>query len=628
MNTWYCYARGLLMLLAFVGSFQRAAGQSDFVLLRSTEETIDSLPVMVPVSDTAAIYKITQQAINNTFMGQSIRLYDLAQQYLINQGKLIHPEPAYLAITTHQGGYAKTGFILRTGDQEIRKPDAHYIDLTEDNLRAPWNRLQSITQLYPHELMHVMFKLLSSGKDSIQSFNVNMHFFSVMTDYNTAFNEGLAESMENVARLYERNDSIRTGLADQVKRVEKYVNTRGQGFIHDAHWPLRLDYYAVSMLVWYSQFEDYKRFVFARNNEETFLRPATSRTLRHSITLRNSGVENPKQKKKNQVQCMASEGFVSTFFTHLAEGPLPTSYREPTFYKNFLEDTTQQVDPRVAFSPVENLFMKYFQVLHRHVSYEKSEKAQLLDFMVGYQREFPDEAPVLLNLYKELSGKEFSTEFPTPLWFLVRNYQHPALVMDPYGGLTVPIYTFDINMAESEDLLTLPGFTKEDAEVVIASRERNGLFLSYENVFTIPALPESARTVLRNQVMDKTYFDSLGEENLDIMAMIVAPLMHLLQEMLIWFLAFLLLIYLVHPKDRGVGNAIVTGIKYFFLWLLFVIIGLTAVIVNGNAMTVVVFALGMYACIAWLVLRKNHVALKRNLMITGSMWLIIFYSVL
>lgn len=605
-------------------------GQDDFLLLRATGNRIDSLPEMVLVPDTAAVYQITRKAIANSFMGEAIRLYHIAQRYLINQGKLVTPEPAYLAITTNKGGFAKTGFVLRKEGRNVPKPNAHFVDLTEGNLLARMDRLQSISQLYPHELMHVMFKMLSSQKGrKNHSFNVNMHYFSVITDYNTAFNEGFAEYMENISRLHESNNTLRDGISRQVKNSETFLKVHGQGFKRDIQWPLRLDYYKASMLVWYGQFEDYKRYVFARSDEETFVRPATGiKNLRDAIMLRNAGIENARLKKKNQVQCMASEGFVSTFLTHLAESELPGIYREPEFYKQFLEDTTVTPQPQKIFTPVENLFAKYFYVLHRHVSYEKSDRAQLLDFIEGYIHEFPDEAVTVLAVYKNLTGTEFSNQMPAPLWFLVKDYNHPVLVLDAFGAMTVPVYTFDINMAEAEDLMTIPGVSSTIAATILDHRNANGLFQSYEEVFALPGLTEEVRAILRNHIIDKKYLDSLDEEDLSVTALIVTPVKHLLTKSLGYFLIIMAFILSLHPRGASWGNKVVTVLKYFFLFLLFVVAGLASVIINGNTIGIFSAIALIYLIITFIILHKKKPVMIRNYLITGLMMMIVLYSII
>jgi hypothetical protein len=71
-----------------------------------------SLPEMVLVADTAWLCRQMKEAVDGSFVHEAIRLFDLAETYLVNEGVQEEREPPYIAVTTNEGGFAKQGFYL------------------------------------------------------------------------------------------------------------------------------------------------------------------------------------------------------------------------------------------------------------------------------------------------------------------------------------------------------------------------------------------------------------------------------------------------------------------------------------------------------------------------------------
>ncbi len=619
------------ILFYFIISKSVAQSDAKIILIKPTGEQINGFPAMNYVPDSAAICRFVDSAVNETFVGEAVRLYLLAQQYLVNLGEMEAVQPAWLAVTKNQGGFAKQGFYLLENEGIVAdKTAAHYIDLTEGSITAPFERLSSLTQLYPHELMHVVFKMLShSGSVEMTSYNVNMHYFSVITDFNTAFNEGFAEHMENVAVLFEPSEDLKLAKYQSIENIKPKLRQRIAGFKRDYSWPLRLEYYEASMLLWYQQFEDYKRYDHAVNGKGALVNAYPEmKNPRDMITIRNSGIGQVAGHHKNLVQRMASEGFVSTFFTKLAMSELPAFYREESFYRAFRADTTRKFVPEKTFSPFENQFLKYFYVLHHYVDYAHSDRAQLMDFIDGYIAEFPDEAPVLLNIYKDLAGEEYTNTLPPPLWMMVKDHDHPVLVMDPYGAVTVPVYTFDLNAAGIPDLMTITGIDWVTAAKVLDYRDQQGLFRSFKEIRDINGLDKSLRDLLLEHRLDAEYFNSLPEESISITALIIKPLVHLFIKAMLIFIPIGILNILVFYKHKKTGQLILKIVKTLALWLLLLVAGLANVILSGSPALVMAGIAIVYLLIVAVIYRKKKESLTGNLAIALLMNGLVIYSLL
>src|SRR5210317_1292533 len=80
------------------------------VLMNPTGEMVNDLPEMTLLADTTQSYHKVSAYINDSFVAEFLDVYFLAQVYLKNKNKLDRIEPAYIALTSNQGGFAKTGF--------------------------------------------------------------------------------------------------------------------------------------------------------------------------------------------------------------------------------------------------------------------------------------------------------------------------------------------------------------------------------------------------------------------------------------------------------------------------------------------------------------------------------------
>ncbi|MFQ5628044.1 MAG: hypothetical protein ACE5I1_04720 [bacterium] len=111
------------------------------VLIRPTGKKLDDLPEMIVLPDTSRLHESAMQTIEQSFIHEAIDLYFLAQIYLKNKGVRTEIEPAYIALTKNQGGFAKFGFLLLNGGAHIDKSKTPYVDITEGNATAKPDRL-------------------------------------------------------------------------------------------------------------------------------------------------------------------------------------------------------------------------------------------------------------------------------------------------------------------------------------------------------------------------------------------------------------------------------------------------------------------------------------------------------
>ena len=604
--------------------------------MQPTGEVVNSLPEMSILEDTTELHKIVMSNIENSFVNEFLDLYFIAQIYLKNNHRLTTIEPAYLALTKNQGGFAKFGFSIKKGETRIEKQHVPYVDITVGQASGPPNRLMSVTQLYPHEMGHILFHLLSR-EDTIanNTKNVDMHFFSIVTDFSTAFNEGFAEHIENVSRVFEKNETIKTGIFSDIETIGISSKQSINGFERDFIYPFRLGYYKASMLNWYQKYEDYKRYEHAHNGDIRYKNSSLALSnLEDQLTYRNAGVRLNKKEKRNLVQLHSTEGAISSFFTHLSTSSLSEQYVDSTFYQSFLYDTTIAIQsPERVFTPLQNQFIKYFFVLHHHVVFNNSSKSQFADFIDGYMQMFPFEKEEVKKIFRKSLGEEYSNKLPPPLWLLVKNYPHRLLAFDPFDAITVPIYTFDLNAAEIEDLQTIDGITTDAAEKIVAFRDAKGYFTNLEQLKTIPGLSEKSSNKIISAALDDDYFEETlkdYEPKLSISTLVLNPLKYIFSRASIYFLLLFGILHSIFIKRKApviTKQAVFLFIKYLLLWILFVFVGLVAVfLVQGSAYLYVLLFSILSTLITIIVYRKRTMKMRRTIAFIGAMCLLILIS--
>lgn len=135
-------------------------GLQKFVILKPTGITKNGISVLEVFSGDAQNKKIVEELFEKSFMKESVKLYFLVQNYLINHGTLKAYEPAYLLLSNEQGGFPRFGFYLKEGKDNLDKRDVPYIELVKNNSREE-NTFGSMTQNYPHEMGHILYQMLS-----------------------------------------------------------------------------------------------------------------------------------------------------------------------------------------------------------------------------------------------------------------------------------------------------------------------------------------------------------------------------------------------------------------------------------------------------------------------------------
>lgn len=594
-----------IILLLFTMENVYAKEVANVIVLKATNEMKDGFPVYEEGGDEKSFMDI----YNKSFIKKSVELYSQAQQY-----SEFKNEDIYIAFRENSGCYGRVGFYLKKDGKLYDKSKSPYIELSTDQLKGEYDYLDSITQLFPHEMGHVLYKITTNeDKDMNQQHGVDMHYSNIVTEYSTAFNEGFGEHFEVISRMYEENEQTKNGIYNDIERTKTNIDSVLNRGTRDFILPLRLDYYRESSPFWQQKYESLKRNELGLNGDGKFKNLYYDfRDPEKTILYRNMGISQDKSQKRSLQQSLSTEIVISNFFIKLI--------------------TTDKGNLDERYSKVFKVFNKYLN---------KDNSPQLLQFVKGYIKENPQDKERILGIFKESTGFDFTEECAPEIW-LVSEDKHINIIMDQFGGTQLPFYIFNINTCEKEDLLKLKGITKRDSEMIIAYRDKNKYFKDVKEFEKIEGLSEGAVETLKVSSSEeeiKKVTKELSEGNLQesFSNILLANLKHLIFRTMLWFIIFFISYYTLLMKNsfEEKKSLLRVVLKSFFKFILYVLFGIIAAVASGNIFIgnkalnpMMIFAVFIIICegITLLIVRKNSIKVRNSFISTLIIMSIIIYS--
>jgi hypothetical protein len=434
------------------------------VVLAPSGQTRGGLPVYHRHPDPARV----EAVLTGGFSGRLLRLFRAVQQFRARRdGTPI--EPAYLLLSTNEGGFPRVGFWL--GNE--RKDGVGYVDLHErSNLSG---RFGALDQIFPHELLHVIVHQLTGQPPPGVSGSNQVHAIGVHTDRVTAFDEGFAEHAQVLA-VDDPDAAPETGALAADAALEAWAGDRLSRYARalEARWalapPIRLGF-----LLWFSQAEQVLRYHAVKDN--AFAREPTLdwQRLDHggrypAYLLENILPGTAEAAVKPASRLLSSEGVIAALFVRwLTDPDLGRSTDAAPLDDRFGVTTA-------TLAPIERTYLKLFSVMaERHTH----DAAALIR---GYVETFPEEAGAVADLVRK-------TGFPWPLpdapeiWLANDQFMTGTTLFDQYRA--VPrVHTFDLNSASTVDLLTVEGVSMPLATAI----QRDAPYVSVDDVARVPGV--------------------------------------------------------------------------------------------------------------------------------------------
>jgi hypothetical protein len=430
-----------VMFLLLLVAIPAPAEPQSLVLLSPSGTSRNGLPVL----ERRAPNEVSR-VLARGFSGRLLRLYALEQEHLRRQTGAA-PEPAYLLLSTQQGGFPRFGFVL----DGVEKPAAGYVDLHQGSRLA--GRFGAMDQIFPHELLHVIARQMA-GEPRESGAN-QVHAVGVRTDAVTAFHEGFAEHVqimcvddpdaEPTTRALREDAGALARAEAEVAQYGRSVGRRGS-----LGSPPEMRF-----LLWFSSAEQVMRYHAVKANRFARQARIPDRLLRrsdkHAAYLHQSIVAGgPDDAVKPAGVLLATEGVIAHLFWRWVTDPvLRQRYRDPEFYGRFGTDAS-------SVELLDNAYLKIFHALRA------GRAGDTVSFLRSYVREFPDEAGRVEQLVREVLAGQDVPDAPE-LFLANPSLQTGTSLFDQFRALP-RTHTFDANAATALDWLAVPGVGPGDAE--------------------------------------------------------------------------------------------------------------------------------------------------------------------
>jgi hypothetical protein len=458
----------LLFLIVAAGS-PRAAQSPDnpvplLVVLAPTGELRDGLPVLVRHPSPSA----HEGVLTRGFSGRLLRLFRYEQQFLNRRdGRAI--EPAYLLLSTNQGGFPRFGFWL----DGARKGDTGYVDLHQGSRLA--GRFGAMDQIFPHELTHVIVQQLAGPPPPGVSGANQVHAIGVRTDPATAFGEGFAEHVQVLAvddpdaapetRALASDAALRARAARQLDEFRRALEAR-----FALAPPARMGF-----VLWFSGTEQVLRYHAVKANafaHEPSIAPRllAKRDLYPAYLLENvlpGAADGP---VKATPRLLSTEGAVAALFSRwVVEPQLQQPVADAGLYERF---GVRSGD----LAPLDHAYLKLFTAMADARPHDAGALVR------AYASAFPGERETVASLAREL-GFDWPLPAPPPVWLASDRLETGTTLFDQYRALP-RVHTFDLNAASLIDLLAIDGMTPALARAVQA----HAPFVSVEALAQVPGM--------------------------------------------------------------------------------------------------------------------------------------------
>jgi hypothetical protein len=512
----------------------RSSGPVSIVLLRRSEKKApdgsgaDVLVPAKPAGDDIARRAAAMLTDPAGFGQQALRLDRFVRTYLLRDPtvpaarRLVLTQPAFLFLSDREGGYPANSFWLEQPDGSLREMrDVPFVDTVVRERDLAPGTIDGMVAIYAHELGHLMMAALAGPAPKRAS--MAMHFVTTRTDAWYAFTEGFGEHFQPLSLDLAGNAGRPAARETEIPELERtwygrFEREQAEGCVV---CPANLRF-----LYWHGRREQRMRDLPLRTNLFVF-KPALppsllddSRSPFDGRLYRDLAAPSATAPPKNGVQMMESEGVIATLFYRLVtDERLGQTYREAAFYEPFLDErqaaALHEWGPRAVVSPVENVYLKLFDTMHRSLAWGAWPAIELVS---GYATRFPDEALAVYDVFLDatrgvtadreaaskhgapgflsgLGGRLVSREIAIDgnlgpaLWML-----SPSMTFGMGVFRYVPFpnsFTFDLNAADVPDLRSVPGVSAPLAAAVIRARDERGYFSRVRDLADVPGVTPS-----------------------------------------------------------------------------------------------------------------------------------------
>ena len=490
----------LITILLTCTLFSSFAQQSPQIIFLSKGDTKEAKQVFHVLDRQSEEIKRGRHLFGSGWAAQSANIYMMAQRYLMHTHQLNEVLPLFVILDPSSDYSYGKGITYSDGKNIIELPEAWYIKIHPQIFENDRGSLDA-PQLIFSEATGCIVANLMLGEHQISAFKFSNKtpYFSVPTDYSTALIHGYGLYWRYLNHEAEPNPITRTAMAENMNTDKREISRNLFGFERDMRHLYRLGLYTFLMPHWAPIVERTKSITFVKNNWARLPSRSLENVFSDKATYYRDAafLPNP-QGNRNYYQLYESSGVVANFFGILLKSNVGNTVIDPAMASLFTGDTA--IGNPKGLDPLTNSNIKFLLTFIQMKNNAGVDNHSIGGFINTYYNLFRQDSADVVDTWRKISAQDFKPATATELWVEIPNVRWVKDIAYPYNFITDG-YRFNLNTADSIDLMQIPGFTPQMAEEYIKARSNAGFFTDINQVIGMPFLSQPIKDFINKSLV-------------------------------------------------------------------------------------------------------------------------------
>ena len=500
---------------------------------------------------------------------QSANLYMMAQRYLMHAHQRTEVLPLFVILDKSADYSYGKGVSYSDGKNIIDLPEAWYIKIHPQVFANDRGALDA-PQLIFSEAAGCIVANLMLGEQRIDSykFSNKTPYFSVPTDYSTALIHGYGYYWRYLNYLVEPNPITRNAVAENMNVDKKEIARILFGYERDMKHFYRIGLYKFLMPHWAPKVERVKTITFIKNNWAKLpSRPITEISSDKATYYRDAAFLPDPKGVRNYYQLYEVGGVVANFFGILVKSNIGKTPINPEITNIFTGDTS--VSAAKPLDPLTLSNIKFLLTFAQMKNLPGVENHSMGGFVNAYTNLFQQDSADIYASWKVISNQDWRQPIASEIWIELKNVRWINDIAFPYN-YTSNGYRFNINAADSIDLMQIPGFTPEMALDLIKERDQTGPFTSINQVLSLPFLTQPIKDIIKNGQVNQPVQLVGQQKMITSEASLNAHMSLIFSFVILWIVSSIILVvpFIIGKKAFPLSNIIWHAFSLFLLYII------------------------------------------------------------
>jgi hypothetical protein len=184
-------------------------------------------------------------------------------------------------------------------------------------------------------------------------------------------------------------------------------------------------------------------------------------------------------------------------------------------------------------------------VINKYLNSPGYNKSPFIEFIEGYISEFPEEKGVVIRIFEESTGYYYSPSFGPEIWIVNKNHKHGLCLLNQFGRFKSDYYSFNLNTATTEDLMSIKELKRNEIDSIINYRNNNGYFTTIRELEYVPGLDDEGRLEIMKSALNTNPVTPDEEYRLSYLGLSLSVFARLIEKGLFYLFLFITFYYLL-----------------------------------------------------------------------------------